>query len=86
MAKSLKMTKAHQAKLDKLDAARDAAMSAVFRAAPDGNTPFHACLEMASRDVATAYRDACDALAAFKLEMVAEGRGWLNGGSFVPYA
>ena len=84
----MRATKIQIAKYAKLSTARDSAIDAVYRCAPDNKTKFNDCLAMAPIETVRAYDAARDALAAYEQKMIHQGRAWIDnlGGFNLPRA
>jgi hypothetical protein len=80
-----KMTKAQTAKHEKLSAKLNATTSAIYAFAPNRDTRFSDCWNMASPEAKEAHDEARRALTAFEIDMIAEGRAWrASYGMFTP--
>lgn len=71
-----KATKAHRAKLDKLNAIRESYIAQVFNCANGQHVPFADCLKLAPPAIACGYLAARIARDDFERELIAAGRAW----------
>ena len=79
-------TKAQLTKMAKLQAVVSKAMDAIYEG-NGGNVPFWTCHARASAKLQRDYEKAKDNVAILEQHLIAEGRGWLDGGGhFIAYS